>query len=106
MAATLRRSGEASFDGADGVVWSRNSWATPPRLRELMWLRCFLLIAHPPLLPLRRGATTNSGLFSRREDAVEIPAEYFCYCILFDGQFIQSCSLCSVNDASPPGWEE
>ena len=24
-----------------GVVWSRNSWATPPRLRELMWLRAF-----------------------------------------------------------------
>ncbi len=56
MAATLRRSSEATFNGADGVVWSRNSWTTPPRPRELMWLRDFLLIAHPPLLLLRRGA--------------------------------------------------
>ena len=58
--AATARSSEASFDGADGVVWSRNSWATPPRLRELMWLRCFLLIAHPPLLLLRRGASLSS----------------------------------------------
>ncbi len=63
MAATQRRSSEASFDGADGVVWSRNSWATPPRLRELMWLRGFLLIAHPPLLLLRRGAISALLLF-------------------------------------------
>ena len=50
---------EASFDGADGVVWSRDSWTTPPRLRELMWLRSFLGIARPnpvALLLLRRGA--------------------------------------------------
>ena len=47
MAATSRRSSEASFDGADGVVWSRNSWTTPPRLHELMRLRDFSLIARP-----------------------------------------------------------
>jgi hypothetical protein len=45
VAATSRRSSEASFDGAAGVVWSRNSWATPPRLHELN-----------ELLLLRRGA--------------------------------------------------
>ena len=56
MAATSRRSSEASFDGADGVVWPGNSWTTPPRLRELRWLRNFFLIAQPPLLLLRRGA--------------------------------------------------
>jgi hypothetical protein len=48
--ATSRRSREASFDGADGVVWLRNLWTTPPRLRELMLLRDFFLIAQPPLL--------------------------------------------------------
>ena len=56
MAARFKKSREASLVRADGVVWSRNSWATPPHLRELMWLRGFLLIAHPPLLLLRRGA--------------------------------------------------
>jgi hypothetical protein len=54
--ATSRRSSEASFEGADGVVWSRNSWTTPPRLHELMRLRDFFLIVQPPLLLLRRGA--------------------------------------------------
>ena len=44
------------LEGADGVVWSRKFLATPPRLRELRWLRNFVLIAHPPLLLLRRGA--------------------------------------------------
>ena len=35
---------------ADGVVWSRNSWTTPPRLLELRMLRDFFLIvaATPP----------------------------------------------------------
>ena len=37
----IKKSSEASFDGADGVVWSRNSWTTPPRLHELMRLRDF-----------------------------------------------------------------
>src|SRR4026209_1672808 len=49
VAATPRRSREASFNGADGVVWPRNFWTTLPRLRELRWLRYFFLIAHPPL---------------------------------------------------------
>ena len=48
MAATSRRSSEASFNGADGVVWSRNSWTTPPRLHELMRLRDFLDRADTP----------------------------------------------------------
>ena len=39
-----------------GVVWSRNSWNTPPRLHGLMRLRDFFLIVQPPLLLLRRGA--------------------------------------------------
>ena len=39
--ATSRRSSEATFNGADGVVWSRNYWTTPPRLHELMRLRDF-----------------------------------------------------------------
>ena len=30
----IKKKREASFDGADGVVWSRNSWTTPPRLRD------------------------------------------------------------------------
>src|SRR5574342_740383 len=47
-AATSRRSSEASFDGADGVVWSENLWITPPRLREHRMLRDFFLIAQPP----------------------------------------------------------
>jgi len=38
---------EASSDGADGVVWSRNFWTTPPRLRELMRLRDFSSRSHP-----------------------------------------------------------
>ena len=41
VAARLRRSSEASFDGADGVVWSRNPLTTPPRLHELTRLRDF-----------------------------------------------------------------
>ena len=56
MDATQEKYREASSDGADGVVWSRNSWTTPPRLRELMRLRDFFFVAQPPLLLLRRGA--------------------------------------------------
>ena len=59
MAATSRRSREASSEGADGVV-VKQFLATPPRLRELRWLRNFFLIAHPPLLLLRRGAVGGS----------------------------------------------
>jgi hypothetical protein len=58
VAATSRRSSEATSNGADGVVWSRNSWTTPPRLHELMRLRDFSGIARPilmALLLLRRG---------------------------------------------------
>ena len=46
MDATSRRSGEASFDGADGVVWPRNPGPHHPGCR-LMWLRSFLGIARP-----------------------------------------------------------
>jgi hypothetical protein len=46
--ATQTRSREATTDGADGVVWSRDSWTTPPRLRELRLLRSiFLSRSHP-----------------------------------------------------------
>ena len=41
-------------EGRGGVV--KKFLATPPRLRELLWLRDFLFVAHPPLLLLRRGA--------------------------------------------------
>ena len=37
----IKKSSEASFDGADRVVWSRDSRTTPPRLHELMRLRDF-----------------------------------------------------------------
>ena len=49
-------------EAAKPPLMERTGWCgqeiltTPPRLRELMWLRGFLLIAHPPLLLLRRGA--------------------------------------------------
>ena len=35
------------LNGADGVVWSRNFWTTPPRLHELMRLRDLSGIARP-----------------------------------------------------------
>ena len=56
MAATLRRSSEATFNGADGVVWSRNSWTTPPRLHELIEASRLFLIVQPPLLPAEEGS--------------------------------------------------
>ena len=56
VTATSRRSSEASFEGTDGGGVVKQFLATPPRLRELRWLRNFFLIAHPPLLLLRRGA--------------------------------------------------
>ncbi len=56
MAATSRRYREASFDRAAGVVWSREFLGhTTPSARANVASR-FLLIAHPPLLLLRRGA--------------------------------------------------
>ena len=45
-------------EGRGGVV--KKFLATPPRLRELRWLRNFFLFAHPPLLLLRRGAAQLS----------------------------------------------
>jgi hypothetical protein len=42
----LSRGGVA--EGRGGVVWKFP--ATPPRLRESMWLRAFFFIAQPPLL--------------------------------------------------------
>jgi hypothetical protein len=51
------------LNGADGVVWSRNSWTTPPRLHELMRLRDFFLIVQPPLLLLRRGVCAQTSSF-------------------------------------------
>ena len=58
MDATSRRSSEATFNGADGVVWSRNSWTTPPRLHELMRLRDFFdRAATPP--PAEEGSSVK-----------------------------------------------
>ena len=57
--ATSTRSREASFDGADGVVWrgnpskyaSRNISSIPTTpSAPLRWLRIFFLMAQPPLL--------------------------------------------------------
>ena len=88
MAATSRRRSEATFSGADGVVWSRNSWTTPPILTGLMRLRDFLLIVQPPLLLLRgeplasivtfhfgrtsrlQGTTRKQGQSTRRRRAL------------------------------------
>jgi hypothetical protein len=39
-----------------GWCGQEHSWTTPPRLRELRWLRNFFFAAQPPLLLLRRGA--------------------------------------------------
>ena len=47
-------------EGRGGVV--KQFLSTPPRLRELRWLRNFFLFAHPPLLLLRRGVPTLSDL--------------------------------------------
>src|SRR5688572_13094743 len=50
--------------GADGVVLVKISWPAPPRLRELWWLRNFLLdrASTPPRL--RRGVRSRSNLRS------------------------------------------
>jgi hypothetical protein len=57
--ATSRRSREASFDGADGVVRNgpllRNAFRNTSATRTtpsapLRWLRIFFLMAQPPLL--------------------------------------------------------
>ena len=60
MDATFKKKREATFkwSGRGGVV--KNSWTTPPRLRELRLLRNSFLIAQPPLLLLRRGLALNS----------------------------------------------
>ena len=59
VAARSRISREASLVRADGVVWSRNFLATPPRPLHKRRLRCFFLMSRPPLLLLRRGAERN-----------------------------------------------
>ena len=58
MAATSRRSSEATFSGADGVVWSRNH--TTPSARANEASRLFLIV-QPPLLLLRRGPYFTPG---------------------------------------------
>ena len=56
MDARSRESCEATLARADGVVWSRNFFTTPPRPLHQRRLRCFFLMSRPPLLLLRRGA--------------------------------------------------
>src|SRR6185503_12194026 len=46
--------------GADGVVAS--SIVQPPRLRELLWLRGFFLIAQPPLLQKEGNASSSTSI--------------------------------------------
>ena len=57
MAATSRRSSEASFDGANGVVSVKSFLDhTTPSARTNEASRFLSLVVQPPLLLLRRGA--------------------------------------------------
>jgi len=89
--ATSKRSREASFDGADGVVRNgtlfkdafRNTSAFPTTpSAPLRWLRIFLLMAQPPLLYQaelsklafevdRKGLNLNVGSAKRPSFAIK-----------------------------------